>query len=111
MTRGLLVKTDKTFEYINTNGYKDIQRAVDGFIEAVSFGENSYFCYINEEGKLTGLEVNELATSLWYDSGERIMLGDFIAGDAVFFGGVDSNGNDVDIPQDFADVFRKYLAF
>jgi len=108
MTLGLLVKTDKTFEYINTNGYKDIQRAVDGFIEAVSFGDNQYFCYINEEGKLIGLENNELATSLWYDSGQMILLGDYIAGDAMFFGGVDEEGNDIDIPKDFHKIIEKY---
>lgn len=102
MTKGLVVRTDGSMEYININGYKDIQRIVDGYIEAINFGDNQYFCYANEEAKIIGLEVNELATNFWYRSGQTILLGDYIAGDVVFFGGVDTKGNDVDIPDGFS---------
>lgn len=108
MTKGFIVRTDFTTEYIDFDGLKDIQRVVDGFIEAIYFGDKPYFCYANEEAKIIGLPTNELATSLWYDSGQRILLGDYIGGDVVFFGGVDDNGNDVDIPADFAEVLMTY---
>ena len=96
MTKGLLIKTNGDIENIEFNGLKDIQRTVDGYIEAINFGDNDYFCYANEEAKILGLEPNELATSIWYDSGQRILLGDYIAGNVVFFGGVDDEGNDVE---------------
>lgn len=109
MTKACLVKTDKSIEYIEVDGLKDIQRLVNGFIEAIDFGDNKYFCYANEESKIMGLEPNDLVTSLWYDSGQTILLGDYIGGDVVFFGGIDDDGNNVDISADFADVFNRYL--
>lgn len=108
MTKGLIVRTDFTKDYIDINDYKDIQKVVGGFIESINFGENQFFCYANEEAKLLGLEPNELATSLWYDSGQVILLGDCIAGDVVFFGGIDDEGNDIDISEDFHNVFSVY---
>lgn len=109
MTLGLIVKADNTFEYVKTAVYNDLRKAVGGMIEAVRFGRNNYFCYINEEGKLLNLPVNNLVTSLWYDSGQIILLGDYIAGDAIFFGGVDEEGNDLDIPKDFHKTIEKYI--
>lgn len=109
MTKAFFVGADRHCQYIDVNGYQDISNAVGGYIEAVSFGDNDYFCYINEEGKLIGLPENNLVTSLWYDSGQTILLGDHIVGNAVFFGGIDDEGNDIDIPDDFDKVLEKYL--
>lgn len=109
MTKACLVKTDRSIEYIEVNGLKDIQRLVDGYIEAIDFGNNDYFCYANEESKIIGLEPNDLATSLWYDSGQTILLGDYIGGNVVFFGGIDDDGNSFDISENFADIFNRYL--
>lgn len=102
MARGLVVRTDGSVEYVNTQSYKDIQQIVGGLIEAISFGENEYFCYANEEAKLLELPENVIATNFWYNSGQRILLGDFIAGDVVFFGGIDPEGYDIDIPEQFS---------
>lgn len=108
MTKALVIRTDNTMEFIDSNGYQDIMNAVGGLIQAVYFGDNSYFCYVNEEGKLIGLPENKIATSLWYDSGQRIQIGDFLAGNAIFFGGIDFEGNDVDIEDDFINLIEKY---
>lgn len=108
MTRGLIIRTDGTMDYIESSGLRDIQKAVNGYIEAINFGDQEYFCYGNEDAKNIGLEANELATSLWYDSGQTILLGDYLAGDVVFFGGVDDEGNDIDIPSDFTETFMRY---
>ena len=85
---GLIITTDgqmKDFNYDDYD-YTKIQEIVGGFIEPISFGEKWYFCYANEEAKLVGLPENKLVTELWYNSGEVVMLGDYIAGDVVFFG-------------------------
>lgn len=102
MPRGLVVRTDGSMEYINVNGYEDIMLVVNGWIEAIGFGDNEYFCYANEESKILELPENKLATNLWYNSGQRILIGDYIAGDVVFFGGIDGEGYDVDIPENFS---------
>lgn len=104
-TRGFVLKTDGDMKYVEVESYKDIQNIVGGFIEAISFGDNKYFCYANEEAKLLELPENKLATDLWYNSGQRILLGDFIAGDVIFFGGVDAEGNDLDIEDNFSFLF------
>ena len=108
MTKALIIRADYTKDYVDIDGYEDINKAVGGYIEAVNFGDKKYFCYINEEGKLLGLPENNLATQLWYDSGQTILLGDYIAGDAIFFGGIDKEGDDVDIDENFIDIFMKY---
>lgn len=109
MTRAFYVGSDKHCRYVDVNGYMDIVNAVGGHIEAVEFGDNKYFCYINEEGKLIGLPENTIVTSLWYDSGQRILLGDHIVGNALFFGGIDEEGDEIDIPDDFDKVLERYL--
>lgn len=102
MPRGLIVRTDGSMEYVNSNGYEDIKKTVGGWIEAIHFGENEYFCYANEESKIIGLPENTVATNFWYNSGQRILIGDYIAGDVIFFGGIDDEGYDVDIPENFS---------
>lgn len=100
MTKALIVYMDgeiEEFEY--TGNYQKLCSIVDGNIDAVYFGEQEYFCYVNDEGKLVGLEENKLATELWYNSGQRILLGDYLAGNVVFFGGVDDEGNNLDYPE------------
>jgi hypothetical protein len=79
--------------------YKQIYQFVGGAIEAVSFGSNDFFAYINEEGKLLDLPENRIATNLWYDSGQVILLGDYIAGNAVFFGVCDTDGFKQNVPE------------
>jgi hypothetical protein len=109
MILGTIVRVNGKIEEFLYNGfYAQIGMTVGGCIEAVSFGDKPYFCYINEEGKLLRLEENKVATELWYNSGERILLGDYIAGDVVFFGQVDDEGNDTDVPVSLLDELKKY---
>lgn len=107
--KALVVKTDGTAEVVDSNWeYSEINNAVGGWIEAVSFGDKPYFAYINEEGKINNLPENNAATSLWYDSGQRVLLGDYIAGNAVFFGLVDDEGYNTDIPSILLTDIIKY---
>jgi|688.fasta_scaffold808865_3 hypothetical protein len=109
MIVGTIVRVNGEVEEFLYNGfYTQIGEIVGGYIEAVSFGDKPYFCYINEEGKLLELEENKVATELWYNSGQRVLLGDYIAGDVVFFGQVDDEGNDTDIPASLLDELKKY---
>ena len=100
MPKALVLHTDGEIEEFNYEGnYQKLCAIVDGYIEAVSFGDKPYFCYCNEEGKLVELDENKFATELWYNSGQVVLLGDYIAGTVIFFGNIDDEGNDTDYPQ------------
>lgn len=99
MKKAIVVKTDGSVNEVWAEwNYEQINKEVGGFIEAVYFGNNPYFAYINEEGKILDLPENRIATDLWYNSGQRILLGDYLAGNAVFFGEIDNMGDNTDAP-------------
>lgn len=106
--KAIVVKTDGSVNEVFADwDYQEINNEVGGFIEAVYFGDKPYIAYINEEGKLIDLPENHMATDLWYESGQRILLGDYIAGNAVFFGGADSDGNNTDAPNSLMEELTK----
>jgi hypothetical protein len=108
MAKGIILYADGEIEEINYDGnYEKLCSIVDGYIQLVSFGDKDYFCYCNEEGKLIGCPENHIATSLWYNSGQRILIGDYIAGNVVFFGGVDDDANDTDVPDSLMEEIKK----
>ena len=108
MIVGTIVRVNGEVEEFLYNGfYAEIAEIVGGYIEAVSFGDKPYFCYINEEGKLLELKENVVATALWYNSGQIVLLGDYIAGDVVFFGLIDDEGSDTDIPASLLEDLVK----
>jgi hypothetical protein len=109
MTKALIMKTDGTTEeYEYNRDYKALQEIVEGYIEPITFGDKQYFCYCNEESKIIKLEQNRVATDLWYDSGQRVLIGDYIAGTVIFFGQVDDEGNDTDYPQQLVNDLARY---
>jgi hypothetical protein len=65
-----------------------LQSIVDGYVQAVDLTE-SVTLWCNEEGKLNGLPLNPIATSLWIGQfGET----DIIVGNVVLTGGSDEEG-------------------
>ena len=72
-----------------------LQEAVGGWIEAVSLRDFDFYC--NEEGKLTGLPVNEVATALWE---EVYGPTDVIMGDIIIVGPVDGEGYNTELSTD-----------
>lgn len=107
--KAILVTTEQEIELLDQDfDLSVIQSYVGGLIEAVSFGsQNShFFAYINEEGKLVGLPENKIATSVWYNSGERVLIGDYLAGNVLFFGQIDDEGNETDVPDDLIKFFE-----
>lgn len=85
---------------IEITGLDDLQAAVRGDIEAVSYhGDPDVCAYINEEGKYTdGCALNPRATRLL---GPGLRAGDWIAGDAVIVGFDCATGEDRDLPDGF----------
>ena len=108
--KAYVVKTDGSVNEVWAEWDLDqIQQEVGGYISSVSFGDKKYFAYINDEGKLMNLPENVIATDLWYDSGQTILLGDYLCGNAVFFGEVDDEGNDTDAPKELWNELEKVV--
>ena len=109
MKKAILVKTngEVLIKESSWNSY-EVQQVIGGVFDAVYFGDQEYSAYIHDEGKLIGLPENKIATEIWYDSGERILLGDYLAGDVLFIGPTDSEGNDTSVPLDFYETIIKY---
>lgn len=106
--KALVIKANGEAEVIDQEwSYEQINETVGGWIEAISFGKNRYFAYANEESKLLELPVNEVVTDMWYNSGQIVLLGDYISGDVVFFGGIDDNGDNEEVEQSLIDSVKR----
>jgi hypothetical protein len=85
---------------IDITGLADLQAAVGGYIEMLSYhGDPDVCAYVNEEGKYTdGCARNPRATRLL---GPILRPGDWIAGDVVIIGFDREAGEDRDLPDGF----------
>jgi len=74
-----------------------LQKAVGGYIEAVTVTEDGHTLYLNDEGKMNGLPMNETATRM-----TRGILSpdDLIMGDAILVGPVDHEGESTTVDID-----------
>ena len=91
--KALVLTTDNTVEVEqDTNefvSYATLSRAVGGMIEAVTLSD-TLTLWVNEEGKMNGLPVNEYATKLFASEfGAGI---DIIVGNAIITGGSNDEG-------------------
>jgi hypothetical protein len=64
-----LIKTDGSVQTIKplnneTFSLQELQGFVGGYIEIISLKDNTYMV-LNEEGKLEGLPINDVATNIW----------------------------------------------
>lgn len=101
MSKALIVHPDDTGEVVDTEiNLEFLKGAVGGWVELISNRRWSAYC--NEEGKLQGLPVNAIATSLAHQIGWPV--GDRLVGTVVFLGPVDANGNDTEVPEFVLDL-------
>lgn len=103
----LIDKGDVKFIDGDFNRLSELQEIVGGMIEMLPFSPpaSGAHCYINEEGKLIGLPLNELATLLMRDI---ISYDDFIVGPMVVLGSDDFGGED-DVPNDAVQYIQQVL--
>ena len=91
--KALILKTNNTVEVEQDTeefvSYATLSRAVGGMIEAVTL-PNGLTLWVNEEGKMDGLPVNDYATRLFVSAfGAGV---DIIVGNAIVTGGTDDEG-------------------
>lgn len=93
MKKAIQILTDGTvnvLEFTNDNGLATLQKGVGGWVEAVDLPKHKMTMWVNEEGKLSGLEYNPSGTMLWWSVyGET----DVIVGDIVLTGLPDDEGD------------------
>lgn len=96
---GVVIHVDGTYERKQFKQLSDYQASVGGLIEAVRLYGHSYeeiaCMYVNEEGILLGLPINEVATKLSF----LFKNDNILCGDAVIVGASDEEGEDMDIPE------------
>lgn len=102
MTRVLIVTIDRS-EIVDMDITLNSLRAIidNGYLEAISgwhpYGE--WTCYLDEEGKIKGLPLNENATLLAAQAGWVGAMSDVLCGTAIFLGPADEDGYDTDVPD------------
>ena len=90
-------------------GCEALQQRVGGWIEAVSSDDGQVTLWINEEGKLIGLPINELGTELWYLLNPAAAGYDVLCGPVVVSGGCDEEGETLSIPAELAIALQKLV--
>jgi hypothetical protein len=83
----------------DSNELLTLQMAVGGLIEAKTL-EGDYTLFMNEEGKLMQLPINERATEIWLANFPNFP--DVIVGDVVIAGGTDEEGEQLGLDPDYA---------
>ncbi|MGY2746223.1 DUF3846 domain-containing protein [Arthrobacter sp. UYCu723] len=89
----------------------DYQKAVGGYIEAISIEQPAMTMFANEEGKLQGLPVNRRATLLWWLLIPSARHRDVLCGDVVLVGPAADDGKTLDIPEDMHRMLFQTRAF
>lgn len=75
-----------------------LQKLVGGYIEAAPT-DGSVTVYVNEEGKVYGLPINEVGTRLYYKLAPFMEGVDILVGTIVILGAPDDEGEDTPVPD------------
>jgi hypothetical protein len=106
--KALHIKTDgkvKVLEFTNDTCYKTLSGAVGGLIECVALAKDIDM-WVNEEGKVFGLDLNPHATRLFQNTFGFI---DPIAGDVIITGGADDEGETLGLSDESIDEITNFL--
>jgi hypothetical protein len=104
MEKVISIRTDNTVEIkeVESIEYETLSTAVNGMIELVSINEDIDM-WLNEEGKLIGLEPNIIATMLFYKAFSQF---DVVMGNVIITGGSDEYGNTMGLSDaSIVDIF------
>ncbi|MET4003908.1 hypothetical protein ABIB48_002646 [Arthrobacter sp. UYCu511] len=106
MPRGILIPADQTkpLEVLELNGLKDMQSAVGGLIEAIDIERPDATIFVNEDGKLIGLDQNARATLVLWIHNSRFRGNDILVGDVIIVGQPDDEGDSQDVPAELVDL-------
>lgn len=98
MERVIYITTDNKVELqeIESIEYETLSNAVNGMVELVSL-DSEVDMWLNEEGKLIGLEPNIIASIIWNKVFPNF---DVVMGNVIITGGADDEGNTVGLSDE-----------
>ena len=108
MFTGAVVTTDDLIKTLVFDGLKEMQDVVNGDLEHVVVNNvDGVHLYVNEEGLMMNLPVN--LTIEWWLNQERGagLKQPYLRGDIIVFGGIDDDGNELDVkPEVVAELIK-----
>jgi hypothetical protein len=108
MEKALIINTDgskSVVEFTEDTFLKLAQGTVGGWIQLVRLHSKGIDLYLNEEGKMNGLELNPIATALWTDDYGAT---DYMVGNVIITGGANSEGNTVGLTDKQVQTLMEY---
>lgn len=109
MCKAVIIRTDgskETVKFDQDSCYQVISSAVGGLIECVTLHDKEAVdMWVNESGKVIGLDQNPTATALW---AEMYDLTDVICGDVIITGGSDDEGYTLGLTDEQVKFFMGY---
>lgn len=109
MYNAVIIRTDgskEVVEFDQDSSYNVISTAVGGLIECVTLHDKEGVdMWVNESGKIEGLDQNPTATALWVDMYD---LTDVICGDVIITGGSDEEGFTLGLTDEQVKTFMAY---
>lgn len=87
--------------------YPILKETVGGWLEAVSLPDGTM--YVDEEGKLKGVEPNPIAT-MFARMSKALRDDDYIAGPVCIMGPPDESGDDKTVPPALIERLHRMLA-
>jgi hypothetical protein len=100
--KAIRIDVDGKHHPLGNLSLETLQKSVGGWVQAIESDSGDITFWCNEEGKLTGLPVNPVATAMWTRYfGET----DVIVGNVVFTGGCDEEGETTTLlPDDLKNI-------
>lgn len=107
MTKAVIVTRDKQVTETDFVNYKDIQAAVEGWIEAVKL--NGCTMYVNEEFlfRFGPEDFNSIASDICGLCGRLDLMFSGILGNVLITGPLDDEGRDTDIPDSMIRIINR----
>lgn len=87
-------------ETIDNRDVDAFRHLVGGGLQAVNLSEPDGSVYINDEGKLNGLEINRRLTMVTWIHNQAFLGRDGIVGDGFLVGKVDPRGDDTSVTDE-----------
>jgi hypothetical protein len=91
-------------EQLDEHDLDSYQRLVGGSIEIINLERPASTLYLNDEGKLLGLPLNQRATALLWTHNSAFRGQDVIMGPAFIVGPPDEEGHDEDVPPELVEL-------
>ena len=105
--RTITIKTNGEYEVTELkNGRKSIEEIIGGDLEGMTYaGHTDFIMFLNEIGKIIGLEINTLASVFALEFAETTPI---LYGNVVICG-LDEEGASCDLTDEQVEIFSKIL--